>query len=417
MQFRNNNFEKILASFVLVNSAAAGNVYPGDKCCTLYRDSNFEGDQLNLCFDEDTYGRHGQQQWILRDFNLPNSSDQWENRVSSYWCGKNVAYDFCDKYYGDCAGETGMSGAGHVMNRKFGHNDKADRIRMRYYDAAERGAAMIFRDKNCEHDAGRFYADPNTAHTAKYTTGQMEANHIKDGYASSIMVPYGYTVRLWTESGFTGGSAVIDGEKWEDEQQGMKCINLDQEEYDYVSNKNGKEYNFNDKLSSLEVYRTNQGRKAQGYWKAISASVGSTIMYAERTIYAGSELTDEEKDTKNYDLILDMNSGFDFVGFGGDEATISDEYAHAIISDTTLQINNDTVFTREVACNAGDSAEGVALWQFVVQNGDDDMWIETGHTVCRYGSLYNVAPKCPWNACDGSQANDCSVCKGDWEEM
>jgi hypothetical protein len=31
-----------------------------------------------------------------------------------------------------------------------------------------------------------------------------------------------------------------------------------------------------------------------------------------------------------------MNSGFDFVGFGGDETTISDEYAHAIISDTTL---------------------------------------------------------------------------------
>ena len=95
------------------------------------------------------------------------------------------------------------------------------------------------------------------------------------------------------------------------------------------------------------VYRTNQVRKAQGYWKAISASGGSTILYAERTMYAGSDLSDEEKETQNYDLILDMNSGFDFVGFrGGDETTISDEYAHAIISDTTLQINNDTVFTR-----------------------------------------------------------------------
>merc|ERR1711953_742906 len=75
-----------------------------------------------------------------------NSSKRWENRLSSYWCGKNVSYDFCDDYWGDCAGDKGVSGAGNVMNPRFGNNDKTDRIRMRYYDAAARGAATLFRD-------------------------------------------------------------------------------------------------------------------------------------------------------------------------------------------------------------------------------------------------------------------------------
>ena len=35
------------------------------------------------------------------------------------------------------------------------------------------------------------------------------------------------------------------------------------------------------------------------------------------------------------------------------------------------------------------------------------------NTVCRYGELYNEAPKCPWNACKNA---DCSICKDGWED-
>jgi len=100
---------------------------------------------------------------------LPNSKDNWENRVSSYWCGKSVAFDFCDHYYGDCSKETGVSGAGNVKNPKIGRNDKADRLRLRYYDVAERGAVMLFRDKDCEAQTGRFYSATDPTQTALYT--------------------------------------------------------------------------------------------------------------------------------------------------------------------------------------------------------------------------------------------------------
>lgn len=152
----------------------------------------------------------------MRDYHFKNSSDNWENRLSSYWCGKNVSYDFCDKYYGDCDGDKALSGAGNVMNPKFGHNDMTDRVRMRYYDAAERGAATLFRDNHCQHDTGRFYADPDPTQTAKYTKGQMEAHNMKNDKASSIMIPYGYSVKLWTDNGFSGHSVVIHGEEWTD---------------------------------------------------------------------------------------------------------------------------------------------------------------------------------------------------------
>ena len=57
------------------------------------------------------------------------------------------------------------------------------------------------------------------------------------------------------------------------------------------------------------------------------------------------------------------------------------------------------------------SSGGVGFWQFVVKTHDNASMALTGHTVCRYGSLYNVKPACPWNACSNG---DCSECKTDW---
>jgi hypothetical protein len=63
MHFRNNNFEKILASLTLalVNSAAAGSTdYPGDLCCTIYEDVNYAGNSRTFCFNEARYGHEDQ---------------------------------------------------------------------------------------------------------------------------------------------------------------------------------------------------------------------------------------------------------------------------------------------------------------------------------------------------------------------
>lgn len=181
---------------------------------------------------------------------------------------------------------------------------------------------MLFRDTNCESAAGRFYSDSDPTLTALYTQNDMYFNNIKNDYPSSIMVPYGYSVKLWEDNGFKKSSRVFDGPEFLNEHEKMECINL-------------TDFKFNDKTSSLEVYRTNYGRKARGYWHAITSSADSTFNYTKRVNYAKSP----SKEAQNYYMNLDMHSGFDFVGFGGEETIISDEYAHEITTETNLQIS------------------------------------------------------------------------------
>ena len=118
----------------------------------------------------------------------------------------------------------------------------------------------------------------------------------------------------------------------------MQCINLK----DYNFRKDGKNHNFEDRVSSLEVFRTDKGRKAQGYWKSISKSAGNIYHYTEQTIYDDPSPTDADKEAYNHALIMEMNSGIDFVGSGGLEATITDEYANEIIEGVKLRINKET---------------------------------------------------------------------------
>ena len=190
----------------------------------------------------------------------------------------------------------------------------------------------------------------------------------------------------------------------------MQCINLK----DYHFRKDGKNHNFEDRVSSLEVFRTDKGRKAQGYWKSISKSAGNIYHYTEQTIYDDPSPTDADKEAYNHALIMEMNSGIDFVGSGGLEATITDEYANEIIEGVKLRINKETQ-SRYSKCDGGQPGQAAALWQFVVSDSQDDMWVETEHTVCRYGADYNVTPECPFNACDGDWDSNCSKCSNDWE--
>ena len=91
----------MLAS-VLVSATLAVDSYPGDLCCRLYESANYSGNSEDACFDYDTYGADGQQTVWLSSVNT----------ASSWWCGKNVAYDFCLEDDSECYD----SGAGNAMS-------------------------------------------------------------------------------------------------------------------------------------------------------------------------------------------------------------------------------------------------------------------------------------------------------------
>ena len=40
----------------------------------------------------------------------------FEDEMRSWWCGKNLSYDFCKNVSGDCDFENGLSGAGNIQN-------------------------------------------------------------------------------------------------------------------------------------------------------------------------------------------------------------------------------------------------------------------------------------------------------------
>ena len=103
-----------------------------------------------------------------------------------------------------------------------------------------------------------------------------------------------------------------------------------------------------------------------------------------------------------------MSAGLQF-----GNASVSSSYSQEITSDTTQTMETDISASYTTTCTGQvGSAGGVGFWQFVVYSADEFSYVNTQHTVCRYGSLYNKAPACPWNACSNG---DCSICEIGWE--
>lgn len=116
--------------------------YPGDLCCNLYDDGNYGGTVKKFCLGSKT---SGDTTWSMDDYNF-------HDKMSSWWCGKNVSYDFCRlRTGGSCSNDDGTSGAGNVRVSDVGnnHNDAMDRLIMRHYDASQTGAVTTFRDGGC----------------------------------------------------------------------------------------------------------------------------------------------------------------------------------------------------------------------------------------------------------------------------
>ena len=128
--------------------------YPGDTCCTFYADGFWGGDSKTLCATKE------------QTFKL----DGFNDKTSSFYCGKSVAYDLCnDGVDKDCRGGNGMTGAGTVMSAQVGKNDHLSTVKMRPYDPTEQGAVLLFKDKDCRNDVGRFYAPVSNSEKMSYT--------------------------------------------------------------------------------------------------------------------------------------------------------------------------------------------------------------------------------------------------------
>ena len=99
--------------------------YPGDRCCALYADSYYSGSSLTACLE--SYASEGYVDVKDNGFN---------DEMTSWWCGKDIAYNFCNDNPGDdCNNGHGSLGAGSQQDSNVGDlNDKLTTLYLYEYD-------------------------------------------------------------------------------------------------------------------------------------------------------------------------------------------------------------------------------------------------------------------------------------------
>jgi len=92
----------------------------------------------------------------------------------------------------------------------------------------------------------------------------MYERNVKDDSISSVMVPQGYSVMLYSDDGFRGSTKTVNGGNWTSVDQQMQCQNIS---------------DFDDKTSSLAVYRTELGLYSIGDWVSITTTESVDFTY------------------------------------------------------------------------------------------------------------------------------------------
>ena len=142
--------------------------YPGDTCCTVYRDYNFSGWAKTFCLNGDKFVAFDMHDYGLND------------EVDSINCGKNVRYTLCeDSVFNYCGSDYGCRGAGNVaINELLDCGDIATTLWLYDYSVTWQPYATIFRYENCRGTHGTLSAPHEFGVIEEYLTEDMESRNI-----------------------------------------------------------------------------------------------------------------------------------------------------------------------------------------------------------------------------------------------
>ena len=177
--------------------------------------------------------------------------------MSSYICGANVAYDLC--YNGiECGYWYGNWGAGTEWNNQEDGNDSMSLLKLRTYDASERGAVVVYNDANCNGASGRYYANKDPKLDSTYTYSEFKASNGRNDSVSAVRVPYGYTAHFFEHDGFQGKEWVVEGSMPTQSDDGWECVNAPAE--------------YDEMISSMKISHTDGIGEAYGHWVGITGT-------------------------------------------------------------------------------------------------------------------------------------------------
>ena len=177
--------------------------------------------------------------------------DSLSNKLSSYYCGKNVWYNFCKGTGGGCSGSDLSSGAGHAKNLLLdgeSFHDNVESVTLGPYDGNVMGAITLFDQADCRGSSARLYWVPWDIDGGQYILDDLEVAGMEDNTVSSIQVPRGYTAILYKHDGFDEEVARVTGWYENELTQELGCLNI---------------LDVNDVVSSVRIVKD---LIAVGYW-------------------------------------------------------------------------------------------------------------------------------------------------------
>jgi hypothetical protein len=174
---------------------------PGPYQCYIYEDREYNGNYK--IFDVNTsrctsgtnpQGPEGTMYFMPdHDFN---------DKMSSWVCGSNVIADFCRNSPDEwCYHDGGQHASGPSRNPGPGFNDSLTTLFMTCANDTKR-AAVIFNDDGCKGDSMR--VDIPDGKSTTLNKNDCEYLGLKNDRANSVMVPEGYTLKLYKNDGLTG---------------------------------------------------------------------------------------------------------------------------------------------------------------------------------------------------------------------
>ena len=186
--------EDVTFRYVASNDAT-NTFYPGDSCCTLCDDDYYSGLCGTWCI-----GYYDQEYWFYM------STSNFNDRMNSWICGKNVAYDLCNNPYGydDCNYGEGLWGAGSARSYRAYPTDHLTLLKLRQYRAESLGALTFFSSPDCGGTTGRLYASDDVNARRYYNADELRSNNVRTDDISSMYIPFGYSVDIYDGDGYTG---------------------------------------------------------------------------------------------------------------------------------------------------------------------------------------------------------------------
>jgi len=180
---------------------------PGDNECLLFEDSDWNGNVYRVNMDPGRCDKTniGSSQWPYFWEYHPSTTTHihvphWFNdRATSWACGKNVVFDFCNNsnWDQDCYHGNGVHGSGPARSAYLEINDSVSSVWMSCRNTAY-APAILFEHGDCRGRAVRIdlVDDPNGGRQAR----NMEWLHwagMPNDWLSSVMVPPGYKLTLF----------------------------------------------------------------------------------------------------------------------------------------------------------------------------------------------------------------------------